>query len=685
MKRIMILSLLTVLSLLACPGSTLAQEAACMPDASFIADVTVPDDTVFKPGEVFEKVWRLENSGTCLWDDTYVLSFVDGDPLGAWASLAPGETVHAGESVDLGIKMQAPASAGTHTGWWQIRDAAGQFFGDRVYVRILVKGTDEVTSAPLPAKAAAEPALSSTPVSESAPAMTTEATATPTVASSRPRATAGKIAFTVLNTEYQPEPVYELYVVNADGTGRQLIAQGMRQPHLRADAMILAKGEGLPGQDTLYAVAGDTSRLWQISPFGTDERPSWAPDGDTFVFSNRQDGAIIIQDTLQRDAPRLPLRYDLSVLEGKQAGWLPDGRIIYNGCNVWASSGSCGLYVADRSGGLPMSLTTDPSDLSPDAYEHRIVFMSHRDGNWEIYRMHIDGGNPTRLTDNPANDGLPTWSPFGHKIAFLSDRGGEWAVWTMEIDGRKPQKLFALNGPMGEDWIEERISWDAWPQDVAVPPTPTPAPVKFVPTPISRLKTGPFSDDFSDPRSGLPDNPGQECEACYQGDQYQLRFDVDQCGRNYTTATYDSDYKYFTAQVSLGRFEGEGEFLGSGEFIFGYQDDANYYAAAFSRWGRSYRIYRIHEGIWKDLKPWTEGGSLGDIRGSAEARPVWDRMKVIVRGLPEGGAGIELYGDGSLFTAEIDEYYDGGAVGFGVRAGGYGHVAVEDFQIEPLH
>ena len=46
--------------------------------------------------------------------------------------------------------------------------------------------------------------------------------------------------------------------------------------------------------------------------------------------------------------------------------------------------------------------------------------MSKRDGNFEIYSMNADGSGQTRLTNNPAADGFPTWSPDGTRIAFVS-------------------------------------------------------------------------------------------------------------------------------------------------------------------------------------------------------------------------------------------------------------------------
>ena len=40
-----------------------------------------------------------------------------------------------------------------------------------------------------------------------------------------------------------------------------------------------------------------------------------------------------------------------------------------------------------------------------------ILFISNRDGNWEIYRMRPDGSEQTRLTVNETVDINPVWAP----------------------------------------------------------------------------------------------------------------------------------------------------------------------------------------------------------------------------------------------------------------------------------
>jgi Tol biopolymer transport system component len=74
----------------------------------------------------------------------------------------------------------------------------------------------------------------------------------------------------------------------------------------------------------------------------------------------------------------------------------------------------------------------------------RIVFVSDRDGNNEIYSCNADGSNITRLTSDPADDRDPAWSPDGTYIAFIRNMG-TWGgnLFIMNADGSNlVQKTF---------------------------------------------------------------------------------------------------------------------------------------------------------------------------------------------------------------------------------------------------
>ena len=76
----------------------------------------------------------------------------------------------------------------------------------------------------------------------------------------------------------------------------------------------------------------------------------------------------------------------------------------------------------------------------------KIVFVSKRDGNAEIYIMNPDGSEQVNLTQHPAEDYNPAWSPNGKQIVFSSDRTDDvFDLYLMNPDGKNVQKVFKDN------------------------------------------------------------------------------------------------------------------------------------------------------------------------------------------------------------------------------------------------
>lgn len=116
---------------LATPTATLPTPRSdlCTDKAEFIKDVSVPDNTSFKPGERFTKTWRLRNSGDCTWSPQYALVFVAGDRMEAALEVPLNGYVPPNETVDLSVDLTAPAQSGQYQGQWMLQSADGSRFG----------------------------------------------------------------------------------------------------------------------------------------------------------------------------------------------------------------------------------------------------------------------------------------------------------------------------------------------------------------------------------------------------------------------------------------------------------------------------------------------------------------------------------------------------------------------------
>ena len=89
----------------------------------------------------------------------------------------------------------------------------------------------------------------------------------------------------------------------------------------------------------------------------------------------------------------------------------------------------------------PTVIFTDASP-TPTPPCSKIAFDSQRDGiYYEIYVMNADGSNQTRLTNNTADDFMPSISGDGSKIAFSSSRDGNYQIYVMNADGSNQTRL----------------------------------------------------------------------------------------------------------------------------------------------------------------------------------------------------------------------------------------------------
>jgi TolB protein len=106
------------------------------------------------------------------------------------------------------------------------------------------------------------------------------------------------------------------------------------------------------------------------------------------------------------------------------------------------------------------------NDLSPLASPdgRYVVFTSDRSGNFEIWRMDMDGSNPLRLT-NSAGANMPSISPDGKWVIYLSSTDGK--IRRVPLEGGESVEL--VGGAVGVSAVSpdgKLVAYFAWVKNV---------------------------------------------------------------------------------------------------------------------------------------------------------------------------------------------------------------------------
>jgi TolB protein len=119
------------------------------------------------------------------------------------------------------------------------------------------------------------------------------------------------------------------------------------------------------------------------------------------------------------------------------------------------------LWRVDLDGQNLTQLTTDTGeDQDPTVAQGKVVWLSFRAGNGELYGMPLAGGATTRLTNTALDESTPALSPDGARVAYALVVGGVTKVYTANADGsgaaRATPPDFGVDGA-----IETAPSWAA--------------------------------------------------------------------------------------------------------------------------------------------------------------------------------------------------------------------------------
>ena len=133
-----------------------APTPSCIDGMALVQDLTYDDKNMTAPppvagGQPFVKGWRVRNTGTCPWDNTYSLVYVRGNVPAAGMSGEPvaiARTVLSKDTYDIQVNLVAPTTPGIYQGFWQMRNGKGVALGYTIWVGIMVPAEPTATPAP---------------------------------------------------------------------------------------------------------------------------------------------------------------------------------------------------------------------------------------------------------------------------------------------------------------------------------------------------------------------------------------------------------------------------------------------------------------------------------------------------------------------------------------------------------
>jgi Tol biopolymer transport system component/DNA-binding SARP family transcriptional activator len=169
--------------------------------------------------------------------------------------------------------------------------------------------------------------------------------------------------------------------------------------------------------------------------------PVWLPGSEGLLFiSDRNGSRDLYRVTLGPDGRPLTTEQLTTGLDAQTVTASADGRrlaysVFHYSANVWTVDASAdrAVSVAQARPLTSGAQIIEGLALSPD--RAWLAYDTDLNGNQDIYKLPLTGGDPLRLTTDPRNDFISGWSPDGREIAFYSFRRGTRRVEVMPSDG----------------------------------------------------------------------------------------------------------------------------------------------------------------------------------------------------------------------------------------------------------
>jgi TolB protein len=169
------------------------------------------------------------------------------------------------------------------------------------------------------------------------------------------------------------------------------------------------------------------------------QAPNWTLDGKSLIYNSE---GKLFKFNLKNLTPEV-IDTDFATANNNDHVISFDGRMMGISHHSEEDSGRSVIYTLPISGGKPKRITANsPSYLHGWSVDGReLIYTGGRNGQYDIYKVSIETGVETRLTDTPGLDDGSEYTPDGQYIYFNSNRKGRMQIWRMKPDGSEQEQI----------------------------------------------------------------------------------------------------------------------------------------------------------------------------------------------------------------------------------------------------
>lgn len=169
------------------------------------------------------------------------------------------------------------------------------------------------------------------------------------------------------------------------------------------------------------------------------QAPNWTTDGKALIYNSN--GRLYRFDLRTNTPTEIDTGFATSNNNDHVLSF--DGRQLGISDHSSEDGSQSIIYTLSVAGGTPTRVTPlGPSYLhgwSPDGRE--LVYTGGRGGQYDLYKISVEGGDEVQLTDSPSLDDGPEYTPDGRFIFFNSARTGRMQIWRMHPGGYDQEQV----------------------------------------------------------------------------------------------------------------------------------------------------------------------------------------------------------------------------------------------------